>query len=285
MKCIYHSKDLDGIMGGYIVKRAFRNCEMIPYDYIDELPVNKLKDGDKDETIIVVDISLRIDQLSALLSYKKIIWIDHHIKSKEVYENILNSENALSKSRLVDFYFNTDVSACYLAYQYFNKNKKVPVGITLLSLYDTGKIDDKRVIPFNYGVKSFDPLNDESILNDIYNGSANLKNIIEIGKRIEKYHHFFLELNFGSMANEVSFGGKSAIAVNIIGIDSFILYKYWNKKYDLLILYYRTMDKKWKVSVYSRSSDINVSELCSKYGGGGHAKAGGFKTSVLPFAI
>ena len=39
--------------------------------------------------------------------------------------------------------------------------------------------------------------------------------------------------------------------------------------------------EKWTVSMYSTTHDI--SDICKKYGGGGHAKAAGFTCVELPF--
>ena len=40
---------------------------------------------------------------------------------------------------------------------------------------------------------------------------------------------------------------------------------------------------KWKVSLYTKKDDIDVSIIAQKYGGGGHKKASGFRCDKLPF--
>ena len=43
--------------------------------------------------------------------------------------------------------------------------------------------------------------------------------------------------------------------------------------------------KTWTVSLYTDRDDVDVSETASFYGGGGHRKAAGFQTSILPFKL
>ena len=52
---------------------------------------------------------------------------------------------------------------------------------------------------------------------------------------------------------------------------------YNEAEHDAMIVYkYEPSIKKWKVSIYSTKSEVNVSEIAKKYGGGGHAGASGF---------
>lgn len=287
MKCLYHSKDLDGIMSGFIVKKNFPDCQMYPFDYEDNIPNDFLIQGKiKNEKVIIIDLSPTKNQMESILENKKVIWIDHHLTTKKTFDEIGYDTKSTLKKRIIEFIFDSKVSACYLAYQYFNSNKKIPVGINLLSLYDTGKLkEDKRALQFNYGVKGSDLSNNPNIFNEIYQGTADIKEILKAGKAIESYLDFFIEINYKKIAKEVTFDGKSGIALNIIGLSSFCFNDYWSDEYDLLILYYRNNQNMWKVSVYTRSSDINVGEICAKYGGGGHVKAAGFMTSTLPFAV
>ena len=39
----------------------------------------------------------------------------------------------------------------------------------------------------------------------------------------------------------------------------------------------------WTVSMYTGHQDVDVSEVCKKYGGGGHRGAAGFTCEEIPF--
>jgi nanoRNase/pAp phosphatase (c-di-AMP/oligoRNAs hydrolase) len=52
--------------------------------------------------------------------------------------------------------------------------------------------------------------------------------------------------------------------------------------YDIMIPF-SFNGEEWNVSLYTKK-DIDVGKIAIKYGGGGHAKAAGFRCKELPFS-
>jgi nanoRNase/pAp phosphatase (c-di-AMP/oligoRNAs hydrolase) len=74
------------------------------------------------------------------------------------------------------------------------------------------------------------------------------------------------------------------LAINSITGGSLLFQDYPNyKKVDILMTFGYTKNM-WKVSMYS-STDIDVSNICKEFGGGGHKAAAGFHCKELPTEI
>lgn len=48
-------------------------------------------------------------------------------------------------------------------------------------------------------------------------------------------------------------------------------------KHDLMVTFHMIASGRWTVSLYTTHDDLDVSKICSSYGGGGHAMAAGFQ--------
>jgi len=284
MKCLYHRRDLDGIMSGYIVKRHNPDCKLIPFDYGEELP-DIIFEDQKNETIYVVDLSLDLDKLETILKYKKMIFIDHHSSSIQRINDISPELISNIKEKIID----TTNSACYLTYKYFNHGKECPLGIKLLDYFDRGKLElDKKILPFNYGVQSKIINDRQNVLNAIYEGNADIKDLVYVGKSIVSFLEFYIKNTLLDMLTPIKIQGYDAIALNTKGPSSYIFEKYWDhEKYPILVIYYRK-NKFWYISMYTKNDDIDISQIClniDKKSGGGHKSAGGIVIKSLPFAV
>lgn len=180
--CIYHSKDLDGLMSGAIVKHYqteyWEPCKLHPYDYGENLDTRKFKG----KTVVMIDVSMPMDRMELLAtSCMEFMWIDHHLsayndlldyckdKGYEILQRKINDlvlSTEVKKMNLI-YYYSPRLSGCELAAIIFNKHlnsasKKV---IQLLGQYDTWRqFDDKKfvnddnwnevVIPFQYGMRA-----------------------------------------------------------------------------------------------------------------------------------
>ena len=79
---------------------------------------------------------------------------------------------------------------------------------------------------------------------------------------------------------EVDFEGLNCFAVNLGNCNSEYFKSLPEGKYDAFMPFAYNGEK-WTVSMYSKTHD--VSDICKKYGGGGHAQAAGFTCEELPF--
>lgn len=266
--CFYHRSDLDGKCSAAIVNMAYYEDEK----KIGLCGVERTDDIDIIETarsfnnVIIVDYSFDVETMDKLIENHKLIWIDHHKTSLDKLEKIKKLPYA--------HYVNNHEAACVLSWRYFFGGP-IPVGVLLLGKYDIWDHSDERVLPFQYGVRAFDPSPVrqglwESIIfdYDLY---------IEDGNTILKYvekeeRKLCIESCFSMSFENVKF-----LCANVHNKNSTFFKRHPDADlYDAFMSFSLKYNGKWIVSMYSNSDDIDVSDIAIKYGGGGHRGAAGF---------
>lgn len=309
--CIYHKADLDGICSAAIVYDYFKcvdeqthllledNVFLYGMDYGDEFPwsfvdENEMTEEDKEncipyDKVVMVDFSLSEKDMERLNSLVDFIWIDHHA-------SIINRNKDIQGIRDLNF------AACELTYMYFCtgltyinekiiSDKDIPLAVRLLGRYDVWDHDDKRVIPFQYGMRLYDigPCNSEwrdlFVDDNVSNGIV--KQIIENGELIRQYqsnlnkkyvdkYGFHAKLEFEGKVLKVLCVNKGFANSSIVK-DSLL----YDDTIDLIMFFVK--DKYfYRVSLYTEK-EIDVSYIAKSFDGGGHMKASGFMCNELVF--
>ncbi len=278
MICIYHSRDFDGFCSAAIVKRKYPDAKFIGWDY--GMPIPELPEG---EPITMVDISFPMDVMQKVFEKSKsMLWIDHHISAINDYIDFERDK----KERWLAV-IDSSKAACELTWDFFFGEETMPNAVFLLGVYDTWRLKDdpiwnEEVIPFQYGMKavcnSFETfpalfLNNFDTTKKIY-----INNFIAGGKEIIRYERIQNEGKCNLTAFKREFVGLKAICINENVPGSRVFDSVWSpEKYDIMISFCYT-GKDWRVSLYTEKPEIDVSEICKKYGGGGHKGAAGFIT-------
>ena len=276
MKVFYHT-DLDGHCAGAVVyKFNGGRGEYIPINYGQESKFNLVK---KDENVVIVDWNFDDDEKFLDLKgiTKNIVIIDHHQNSlKLLYNDIKGIRNA-------------NKSGCELAWDYFYPDVSTPRAVKLIGDYDTWKFiygDETR--KFLEGIKCYgnDPSSwiwNDLLLNPNLTTSSYVNSFI---KRIEKKGEIiiqYLDYLYPEIIEQISFKtkfeGYSCIACNAIFTGSKI-FDSLKEQYDIKIIF-NYDGKMFNVSLYSEK--VNVFNIATKFGGGGHKKASGFQCEKLPF--
>lgn len=288
MICLYHF-DLDGHCAGAQVKLKYPDCRMFEMNYDRDIPFNAIT---KDEEIWIVDFSLqKPEDWSRLQTItKNITWIDHHISAMEKTKGtpIENSKGIRSDK----------ASGAMLTWFYLNKdgqNNIPPQAIIYVSDYDIGTNKFEQSMQFEAGscIYETDPNCEEglnfwkTLIN--YSLSETLPFLSEItskGKIIMKYREEVNVSILKSIGFEAIWNNYKCICCNNPGkLSHFIesIQRVVNiDSYDLIFLFYKNMEK-WVISIFSLDPNkVNASELCSKFGGGGHKEIGGFALDKLP---
>lgn len=272
IKCFYHIADMDGKCSGAIVRKYYPECELIGIDYKDDFPFDTINHDDK---VIIVDFSLQhegdFDRLLTITN--DVVWIDHHKSAIEKHNHLADQIRGIRRD---------GVAACELTWLYFYPEIYTPHVVVLLGDYD--------IWAFKYGNKTNYMqtgirLNDTDPESDMWkiwlDKTYYPKYELENGKIALTYRDNFAAGLIKSFAFETALEGYSAIACNA-GSFSSQLFDSVKKDYDLMICF--CFDgRQWKVSVYTKRTDIDCSEICKKYGGGGHRQASGFQCTELPF--
>ena len=282
---LYHSADYDGIFSREVAKKFLpQNTEYIGWNYGDLIP--EIPEGVQ---LYMIDIS--VDQL---MSHPNLIWIDHHKSAIEKYPKDI-------KGYRID-----GVAACRLAYQWFLKQQRdlagvawtlpdkqeyeertvqEPKALTLAGEYDVWIHKGDGDVEFQYGLDCEGNRQDYSILLShegnkfipeiLQNGSAAMRCYIKRDAEILKNNSHIQEFE-GLKFLALNTPAKSSLTFAALdkpetGHDALMKYN-WN-------------GKAWDFSLYhsAHKKDIDLSVIASKYGGGGHKGACGFRVEKLPF--
>ena len=269
----YHSADLDGICSGAICRLKYPDAKFIGYDYgepIDMIP---------DEDIIMVDVSLPMDQMEKYASISKsFIWIDHHVSAIKEYTKLVAEKGDIGIRAVLK----VGLAACELTWDYFF-GAPIPKVIKLLGRYDVWDQSDpvlwkNEILPFQYWARSEFP-----DLNAFYFPTLPVVDIImKNGASILRYQAAQDERN-ATKAFPVTLDNLKGIALNTSRFNSMEFESVWNEEnYDFMMAFqYTGID--WKVSLYTTKDDVDCSKMAKERGGGGHRKAAGYRTKSLPF--
>jgi len=292
--CFYHSRDLDGWTSAAIVKKKFPEAKLVGWDYGDPEPLiyDVEYEGEvlnplhptidvpvdlripNNAKVIIVDISFNPVTMIKLKGYVKmdVIWIDHH---KSAIKDAVEYDYALLNGRR-----RSDFAACELTWQFFFSDSEMPEAVRLLGMYDSfrhkGSGEEHKVMIFQYGARGFviNPseaeiffdMNEQQIRNILSSGKAIFDYLIIEAKGIyAKAFPVEIEEYPGLMVNRERFN-----PVNF-GID------YHKDGYDFFGCFWFDGEN-YSFSLYNDNGELDVSYLCKKFGGGGHAGAAGFTT-------
>jgi oligoribonuclease NrnB/cAMP/cGMP phosphodiesterase (DHH superfamily) len=303
--CIYHNADLDGICSAAIVYNYFYDVEDASIDgnvilygmnYGDDFPWSFVDENEMPEEdcvpydkVVMVDFSLPQEDMKRLNNLVDLIWIDHHA-------SVIDDNKDIQGIRDVNY------AACELTYMYFNTSLTyldgqliscgdIPLAIKLLGRYDVWDHSDRRVIPFQYGMRLYDigPYNSEwsDLLEPNNITNSMVQQIIDNGEIIEKYqsnlnykytekYGFIADLEFEDKLYKVLCINRGFCNSSVVK-DS-ILY---NDSIDIVMCFVR-YGEKYRVSLYTEK-DVDVSLIAESFGGGGHKKASGFTCTELLF--
>ena len=268
--CVHHSEDNDGSCSAAIVKYINPEVELIPFDYGDSFPWEKVA---KDKICYMVDVSLPKEDMERLNNSTYLIYCDHHIsKMKEL---------DLTRFKGIQ---RVGTAACALTWEHLWYPVPIPRGVDLLSRYDVWDLSED-VLNYQYGIRALDldPNDTPSWIHNVFRDEL-IPYHIKQGKVIRAYLDQANKKECNDNAFLTTFEGYTALAVNSPSNGS--LYFEDHPKYlevDLLIAFRYDPDpfsKGWKLSLYSLKDNVDCSAIAGLYGGGGHFNAAGCTCSI-----
>jgi len=312
---IHHSADFDGIFCREIARKFLPEAELIGWDfgdkpleippegqiYILDLPVDRVF-GDNFSGKATTKYFCHDDML------KRVIWIDHHKSSIE-------SHPANIAGYRID-----GVAACRLAWQWFldqwrkstgmvtllpDKTEYVerrvvePMAVRLAGEYDIWDKRDPLAEVFQFGLRSkvLEPFDWQELLSDkivpategtgmdISETDLLTGALLQNGYLLQRYQqNQDASLMYRSLM--VDFEGLKFLTLNTARCNSltFASKDIPETGHDALMGFYWT-GMTFKVSLYhaKHRTDIDLSQIAVKHGGGGHRGACGFEIYSLPF--
>ena len=296
MKCFYHD-DADGKCAGFWVGMnidkhdKYREFEFFSINYGKHFPFDIIRPN---EQIVIVDYSISPDEMRQLFAITEdITWIDHHKTAIEKYEGF---EHEIRGVRY------DGIAGCMLTYCYgrhmtnFGNGdiKPFDISMTVDAPLFTRLIADWDVWKFDYGqntkdfitaFNAYDFLPGETDWNKFMkNSNGNWFDdddggLIEQGQIMNIFRDGWAK-SYMDLGFETEFEGYKCYAVNLGRCNSEYFKSLPEGKYDVLMPFVFNGDI-FTVSMYSKT--VDVSEICKKYGGGGHKGAAGFQCTTLPF--
>ena len=277
---IYHHSDNDGRCAGAIALRWGRGqigttwperIETIEVDYGNPIDTDIIWDN---ESIIIIDFTFKPEVMAKVLEKtQNVTWIDHHASNYDYpYLNLPGIRDFVPKSK----------SGCELAWQYFFPGYDVPWAVTLIGDRDKWANIYPESNTLRQGLKLNNTLPESSLWDDLlFPKEGNLLNdIIKNGEICLAFRDSLCKDYCDKFGYEVLFEGYKCFVMGLhfFGSDAF---GGRLKEYPICISYEFNGDL-YIIGLYSET--IDVSEICKRWGGGGHKGAGGFEHKQLPFS-
>jgi oligoribonuclease NrnB/cAMP/cGMP phosphodiesterase (DHH superfamily) len=275
MKIFYHSVDFDGYCSAAIVNQEYPECELIPINYGDKFPWDSIK---YDDDVWMVDFTIQPYQdMFRLNNSCKLTWIDHH-------------KTSIDWAKEHEFYPDGDrdikFAGCELVWKYIHPGEEIPLAVKLLGRYDVWDHSDERTLPFQYGMRFEAPLPDNTPWWDtLLRYDEEVDSILEIGKIIQEYQENGYASTCKSAGFDLEWEGLKWTAINGPYRGSGVhKSRFDREKYDAMMGFWWN-GKQWTFSLTTDKEGVCVSDIATKYGGGGHQKAAGFESETLPFKL
>lgn len=272
----YHSSDLDGKAGCEIYKRYFKSAG---YDIVETvgwthgLQEPDFNDIDPGSAVGIVDISFCPDTMVKLYNRHvsgniSVSWVDHHISAIRLSKEY--GYDKLPGSRGIG------VAACELAcHLLLNKVSLMVQYLSTYDVWDKERFNWDEVMAFQYGARSME----REVLNRMFkDNEAFMTEVIEKGKSILKYEKDRMARYATSRAFEAQVAGHKVIALNTGDFCSLAFESvYKPEEHNMMMPFSMLRPGVWQCSLYTTHDFLDVSEVCMKFGGGGHAQTGGFQ--------
>lgn len=270
----------DGITSAAIAAEALGNADLLGYCY--NMPLPDI-DWQKYKSIYVVDFSFPLDVMKALLlknSNSNVVVIDHHKTAAENLKNITGCYSIFDLSR----------SASELTWDYFHPGKPCP-GIVLYvgdrDMWKWNLPDSKKIncalsnLRLRLGGKQVYQQYRSFSLEQLHN------ELLPLGQKIYQARQQRIAELATSFKYGFDFINKEYFLVGEIPeIDSYLTSDLAENLYlnELRPLGYVVIygENSFGVSLRSRQgSEVDVSRIAKKFGGGGHFHAAGFSRKNL----
>ena len=278
----------------------YPECEMRGMDYGEVFPWEEIEESDE---VWLVDFSLPMEDMFRLARVcRSVMWIDHHVSAQREFDEMAHR---FRESADIRFIYNASVAACELTWGVCYPERTLPWGVRLLSLYDVWRWrEDADALPFQMGMRQYSDLEPEGrhpAWGEIFAyGGEFMKQTIETGHILldfietesAKYaKKYAFEAVLSLHPNDESAPGKPVeeregilvLALNRGNANSMALDALWDPQRFVAKVLFCGRPGAWEVSLHGdEESELDLSVVAKEYGGGGHAKACGFRCAELP---
>ncbi len=312
---IYHKADFDGLFCREIARKHFGDAaEYIGWDYGDPLPCipPHNADGTPAVGLFMLDISVE-----GLMDYPGLVWIDHHKSAMEKYPGVKGYQiDGVAACRLAWQYFSETsrdpkTFALPMKQDYVDRKVSEPYAVRLAGEYDIWDKRDPNTDVFQSGLRSMDltmhwsgmfrmdkpsireieALADIGHTHDLIQPDGTvwppiIYTLLANGRVLEYSNTEANASLMRDVAFELNWEGLQFLAINKPRGNSRTFAAGVKPEHDALLTFY-WLRNKWRISLYHapHRTDLDLSKIAVKYGGGGHRGACGFEAKTLPFSL
>ena len=315
---IYHSADFDGIFCRQIAHKFLgdQDVEYIGWNFGDpRIEIPEDGNGRFDRRVYIMDLppdcvaGLPETWTEGLLD-DPVIWIDHHKTSIETWPSAVPGYriDGVAACRLAWQWFQGDLRGCTcevphseghydycprgrlpVKQDFIDRTVVEPLAVRLAGEYDIWDKRDPRAETFQYGLRVEEPdwkLLLEPELAEESGADMGVGWLLSQGVVAQTYARNVDASICKSLTWLMEWEGLKFLCVNHARFNSLLFAAKDTPEtgHDAL-LGFRFDGKTWMVSLYhaKHRTDLDLSKIAVKYGGGGHRGACGFTTEIFPF--
>lgn len=305
---IYHLNCFDGFIAACVVKHAVNeDIEFVPMEYGLLPPTEQLLKLVAGKRVYVVDFSLPPDITELLLQVaQRIVMIDHHKSALKAWEN--HSLTKYVSEQRLELVFDTECSGAKLAHHYAYNNSSKYASSTAWQFmspwvyaandYDLWKFehpDTRAIAEYFYalpycGDNDFDGFYKSGLLTTspyLVDEAGNKTDFVKRGEAVIEYKKTAIRNTYAHYGSMMRLDGFCVPVINVPRGWQSMAADVMSEFHPSALFNVSTfVDFNAGVRYYSlratRGMKFDVSEIAKKFGGGGHAKAAGFKIKFYP---
>jgi oligoribonuclease NrnB/cAMP/cGMP phosphodiesterase (DHH superfamily) len=268
MKCLYHANCNDGSASALAVWMKYGDIghEYIPVQYGSEPP-----EGLEDTDVVMVDFSYKKEQIRDLArKANSILIIDHHKTAQAELENVDDGYGCT-----IETMFDMNKSGAVLTWEYFH-GYDIPEFFKYIQDRDLWEWKLEKTADITKGLQLHDDWREWKRFIE----SPNLlKTLFTGGAAINRYLYIQSEKIINTCPIKWDITGDTVPVYNLPGFmlsDTLHMALEMYPDSPYAVGYFDLPDKRIYSLRSRKGSEVDVSEIAKKYGGGGHKHAAGF---------
>jgi len=275
----YHNPCQDGFASMFVANKFLKDCHIVPYSH-----GQNIQDIYTGKTIYFLDMAPSLEVFHKLNKSNRVIILDHHISNYKEYKDIMEKNK--------DIIIKMENSGVGVVWEYFT-DVPMPYFLKLIEDRDLWKFNYPETKEFcealYFTTSSTDSFSESmAIFDELYENPEKLQYYLNLGKLLVKQKNNKIKYLTDKYIQKVyKYEGHNLCMANVendlvsdLGnslssrpeCDFAILWRY-DHEYEKYNLSFRSTDK------------VDVSEICKKFGGGGHKNAAGCSIQKHPLKV